>query len=121
MGTPYWPEETTTPYWPEETTTAYWPEETTTTEDATTTTSGLSCPLGWVDDGKLGCFLFAPQMAGLTWIEALEYCEEQDGFLAEPKTEEQLNFLTSLAYVEEMATGVQGCYFVISFLFLSFL
>ena len=32
----------------------------------------------------------------------------QDGFLAEPKTEEQLNFLTSLAYVEEMATGVQG-------------
>ena len=32
----------------------------------------------------------------------------QDGFLAEPKTEEQLNFLTSLAYVEEAATGVQG-------------
>ena len=28
--------------------------------------------------------------------------------MAEPKTEEQLNFLTSLAYVEEMATGVQG-------------
>jgi len=47
-------------------------------------------------------------MAGLSWIEALEYCEEQDGFLAEPKSEEQLNFLTSLAYVEEAATGVQG-------------
>ena len=28
--------------------------------------------------------------------------------MAEPKTEEQLTFLTSLAYVEEMATGVQG-------------
>ena len=28
--------------------------------------------------------------------------------MAEPKTKEQLNFLTSLAYVEEMATGVQG-------------
>ena len=28
--------------------------------------------------------------------------------MAEPKTEDQLNFLTSLAYVEEMATGVQG-------------
>ena len=28
--------------------------------------------------------------------------------MAEPKTEEQLNFLTSLAYVEEAATGVQG-------------
>ena len=41
------------------------------------TTSGAACPLGWIDDGNLGCFLFAPQMAGLTWIEALEYCEEQ--------------------------------------------
>ena len=28
--------------------------------------------------------------------------------MAEPKTEEQLNFLTSLAYVEEAVTGVQG-------------
>ena len=28
--------------------------------------------------------------------------------MAEPKTEEQLNFLTSLAYVEETVTGVQG-------------
>ena len=28
--------------------------------------------------------------------------------MAEPKTAEQLNFLTSLAYVEEAATGVQG-------------
>jgi len=82
------------------------PEETTTDEPRTT--SGAACPLGWIDDGNLGCFLFAPQMAGLSWIEALEYCEEQDGFLAEPKTEDQLNFLTSLAYVEEMATGVQG-------------
>ena len=32
----------------------------------------------------------------------------KDGFLAKPKTEEQLNFLTSLAYVEEAVTGVQG-------------
>merc|ERR1712130_113081 len=79
-----------------------------TTEPVTTTTSDAACPLGWIDDGKLGCFLFAPQMAGLSWIEALEYCEEQDGFLAEPKTKEQLNFLTSLAYLEEAATGVQG-------------
>ena len=32
----------------------------------------------------------------------------KDGFLAEPKTEEQLNLLTSVAYVEEAVTGVQG-------------
>ena len=66
---------------PEPPTTEPWPEETTTddpwTDHPTTTTSGAACPLGWIDDGKLGCFLFAPQMAGLSWIEALEYCEEQ--------------------------------------------
>jgi len=50
----------------------------TTTEDYdTTTTSQVSCPLGWIDDGHVGCFLFAPEMAGISWIEALEYCEEQ--------------------------------------------
>ena len=54
-------------------------EEPTSTEEYDTTTT---CPLGWIDDGKLGCFLFAPQMAGLTWIEALEYCEEQVQLLA---------------------------------------
>merc|ERR1719278_2412745 len=103
-------ESTTTPEWwtTDPPTTDPWTEDPTTAEDDTTTTSGVTCPLGWIDDGRLGCFLFAPQMAGLSWIEALEYCEEQDGFLAEPKTEEQLNFVTSLAYVEEMATGVQG-------------
>ena len=69
----------TTGPWPEEATTDDpWTEDPTTTEDYTTTTaSGAGCPLGWIDDGKLGCFLFAPQMAGLSWLEALEYCEEQ--------------------------------------------
>merc|ERR1712172_4924 len=106
-STTIWSTTPTTTRYP--TTTSWYPttpEETTT--DEAWTTSGAACPLGWIDDGNLGCFLFAPQMAGLSWIEALEYCEEQDSFLAEPKTEDQLNFLTSLAYVEEMATGVQG-------------
>ena len=43
-----------------------------------------------------------------TPFEQKELTAPQDGFLAEPKTEEQLTFLTSLAYVEEMTTGVQG-------------
>merc|ERR1712172_376799 len=106
-STTIWSTTPTTTRYP--TTTSWYPttpEETTT--DEAWTTSGAACPLGWIDDGNLGCFLFAPQMAGLSWIEALEYCEEQDGFLAEPKTEDQLTFLTSLAYVEELATGVQG-------------
>ena len=49
-----------------------------TTEDYdTTTTAGLICPLGWIDGDAMGCFLFSPEMAGLSWIEAFEYCEEQ--------------------------------------------
>ena len=58
-------------------TTYPWDDTTTTHSWDTTTTSGAACPLGWIDDGNLGCFLFAPQMARLSWIEALEYCEEQ--------------------------------------------
>ena len=54
-----------------------WPATTTTEDYDTTTTSQVSCPLGWIDDGHLGCFLFAPEMSGISWIEALEYCEEQ--------------------------------------------
>ena len=87
-----WDTTTTTPRYPTTTPTTRYPTTSTTTYpwDTTTTTfrpspsttsasstSGPSCPLGWVDDGNLGCFLFAHQMAGLSWIEALEYCEEQ--------------------------------------------
>ena len=49
----------------------------TTTSASPTTTSGQICPLGWIDGDDLGCFLVAPHMTGLNWIEALEYCEEQ--------------------------------------------
>ena len=70
----------TTTWYPTSTTTQYptttYPTTPTTT-DQPWTTSGATCPLGWIDDGNLGCFLFAPQMAGLSWLEALEYCEEQ--------------------------------------------
>jgi hypothetical protein len=96
-----------------------------TTTSTITTTTTYDCPIGWVDDGDIGCFLFAADMAGVPWLEALEYCEvmvgrysmspslcltshPKGGFLAEPKTEEQLQFLASLGYVEETLTGVQG-------------
>ena len=69
-----YPTTTTTTYPWDTTTTTFRPSPSTTSASST---SGPSCPLGWVDDGNLGCFLFAHQMAGLSWIEALEYCEEQ--------------------------------------------
>ena len=77
-----WTTTTTTRYPTTPTTTYPWDTTSTTFRPSPSTTSasstsGPSCPLGWVDDGNLGCFLFAPQMAGLSWIEALEYYEEQ--------------------------------------------
>jgi len=97
---------TTTTTWQPQTTTT-WPSETTTSWPATTT-EWVSCPDGWVDFGASGCFLLSTEVSGVTWWEAAVFCEEQDGFLAEPKTSEQLQFLTSLAFVEESLTGIQG-------------
>ena len=50
-----------------------YPSSTTSTRSA----AGEGCPLGWIDNGDLGCFLFAADRVGLSWVEALEYCEEQ--------------------------------------------
>ena len=46
----------------------------------------------------------------MSWFEAVEFCEDQDGgaFLAEPKTKEQLEFITSITYIEEALTGIQA-------------
>ena len=97
-------------------------DQTTTTSFSSTTKAGEeSCPIGWIDNGDQGCFLFSSAMVGLSWVQALEYCEEQvrlpivrvfiflvskDGFLAEPKTAEQFEFISSLAYLEESLSGV---------------
>ena len=52
-----------------------WPTEEPTENPPTTTPEG--CPIGWIDNGALGCYLFSADRMGLSWIEALEYCEEQ--------------------------------------------
>merc|ERR1712226_1063993 len=88
----------------------YYADTTTTTTTAGAPTTTAACPLGWADDGVRGCYLFATQMTGRSWLEALEYCEEEGGFLAEPKTPEQLEFVSSVAYIEETHTGVQAWY-----------
>jgi len=98
-----WPSTTSDP-WPT-TTSDPWPSTTSSPWPSTTSEEG-GCPIGWIDNGALGCFLFSADMVGLSWIEALEYCEEQGGFLAEPKTAEQFEFVSSLAYLEQSLTGV---------------
>ena len=64
------------------------------------------CPHGWVDGGEMGCFLFQAENVNLSWIEALNECEKLGGFLMEPKTEDQFQFVSSLAFVEESFTGI---------------
>ena len=40
-----------------------------------------TCPEGWVDAGSVGCFLFQTDMVGVSWLQALEFCEEQVKYL----------------------------------------
>ena len=95
--------------------------QTTPTPDANRISSiADECPLGWVDAGNLGCFLFMTEEAGISWGEALELCELQvcfvflsyflfqGGVLAEPKTLKQLSFVTGLAYLVEGCNNVDA-------------
>merc|ERR1719334_3059847 len=68
----------------------------------------VDCPDNWVNGQHLGCFTFLPEQANLTWFEAQNICEQLDGYLAEPKTLGQMNFLSGLASLEESFTGIQN-------------
>ena len=43
--------------------------------EAATSSGQDECPLGWAFGGELGCYLFMPEQARVTWLEALELCE----------------------------------------------
>ena len=51
-------------------------QTTTTSFSSITRAEEESCPIGWIDNGDQGCFLFSSAMVGLSWVQALEYCEE---------------------------------------------
>merc|ERR1712240_327418 len=76
------PWDTTTRPW--QTTTAY-PKE--------------GCPEGWVNSIE-GCFLFYYHKY-VNWHEAQYECEKVGGFLAEPKTQQQVDMLKSIAFLED--------------------
>merc|ERR1712240_806323 len=76
------PWDTTTRPW--QTTTAY-PKE--------------GCPEGWVNSIE-GCFLFY-YYKYVNWHEAQYECEKVGGFLAEPKTQQQVDMLKSIAFLED--------------------
>jgi len=69
------------------------------------TTSSPSCLPGWLQATE-GCFLFMAEDANLTWAEAMSACEDAGGYLAEPKTQKQMNFLAGVAALEMDFYGV---------------
>merc|ERR1712110_341174 len=59
-----------------------------------------SCPDGWIEAIE-GCFLFHHTASGLSWRQGQEECERLGGYLAEIKSQDQQDFLKSLAMLEE--------------------
>merc|ERR1711962_1166842 len=66
-----------------------------------------SCPSGWVHAHAEGCFAFLSE-TNVTWINAMSACEKMGGYLAQPKTQEQMEFLHGLAEVYAQFTGVHN-------------
>merc|ERR1719158_419150 len=63
------------------------------------------CPQGWVDSIE-GCFLFYFNKR-LPRDRAQYECERLGGFLAEPRTQQQVDMLKSLAFLEDTFVGVE--------------
>merc|ERR1712142_255120 len=65
-----------------------------------------SCPDGWIYYQDSSCFKFLPEALDVNWMDAHYLCEVEGGFLAEPTSEELMEVLKLLAYVEEDFTGI---------------
>jgi len=64
-----------------------------------------SCPSGWVHAHSEGCFAFLSE-SNVTWMNAMRACEKVGGYLAQPQTQEQMEFLHGLAEMYAQFTGV---------------
>jgi len=71
-----------------------------TSTSAAPLTTTIDCPSGWVNAHEDGCFKFLGDETNSTWFEAMVACEKEGGYLAEPKTLRQMEFLTGLAELE---------------------
>merc|ERR1712080_299089 len=113
-----YPWRTTTNRW--DTTTRHWRTTTyptptqypNTTYNPYTTTAYPTegCPQGWVDSIE-GCFLFH-LLRRLPWDLAQYECESVGGFLAEPKTQQQVDMLKSLALIEDQLVGPPSAWWI---------
>merc|ERR1719410_1648393 len=68
------------------------------------------CPDDWFDAGSLGCYKFLEGKVNLTWVEAQLACEQQNGYLAEPYSQLQMELLAELAVLEGSFTGIGNWY-----------
>merc|ERR1711962_1673676 len=68
-------------------------------------TKTYDCPSGWVNAHEDGCFKFLGDKLNLTWFEAMVACEKEGGYLAEPKTKRQMEFLKGLVELEDEFYG----------------
>merc|ERR1719158_300167 len=97
------PWDTTTRPW--YSTTRPWDTTTRPWYNTTTPYPTEGCPQGWVDSIE-GCFLFYFNKR-LSRDRAQYECERLGGFLAEPRTQQQVDMLKSLAFLEDTFVGVE--------------
>merc|ERR1711872_165042 len=76
-----------------------------TTERPYSTTSAESCPDDWIDGGYIGCYKFLDDLS-VNWIDAEGACEREGGYLAEPKTTSQMEFLASISEYIGQLSGI---------------
>jgi hypothetical protein len=46
----------------------------------------IVCSGGWINADQLGCYKLLHQAVNHSWVEAQLKCEEEGGYLAQPKT-----------------------------------
>merc|ERR1711872_1163782 len=76
-----------------------------TTERPDSTASPESCPDDWIDGGYIGCYKFLDDLS-VNWIDAEGACEREGGYLAEPKTTSQMEFLASISEYIGQLSGI---------------
>jgi len=70
----------------------------------------VNCPDDWFNAKELGCFKFLETRVNLNWVEAQIECGQIGGYLAEPRTTRQAEFLGEIAILEAPLTGIQFWY-----------
>jgi len=64
----------------------------------------------WFNADSLGCYKFLDSKVNLSWVEAQLECEEEGGYLAEPITQSEAEFLAEIATLEGSFTGITYWY-----------